>query len=221
MNPLQPSPQETSKKAVQTLSAAPQTRCPQEWIVPTVLEGPWVRLEPLRLDHAADLATAAESLDTFALFSRGPAQTSEQGMADFIEYLLGPAQTVAFCVIDTATGRPLGITTYLDIRPAHRGVEIGWTWYGPSARGTRINPAAKLLLLEHAFDRLQAVRVCLKTDERNARSRAAILKLGATFEGVLRHNIIKADGFRRSTAMFSILESEWPHVRAGLHDRLR
>lgn len=192
----------------------------QEWIKPLVLAHPCVRLEPLALEHAGALALAAESTETFRLFSRGPSEISASAMREFIAYLLGPAQTVPFCVIDPASGEPIGITTYLDIKPAHRGVEVGWTWYTPRARGTKVNPAAKLLLLEHAFERLGAIRVCLKTDERNARSRAAILKLGARFEGVLRHTVIMADGFRRSSATYSILEDEWPSVRSGLLARL-
>ena len=134
--------------------------------------------------------------------------------------LLGRAVTVPFCVVDPATGQALGITTYLDIRPAHRGLEIGWTWYSPRARGTAINPACKLLLLGHAFERLGAIRVCLKTDERNARSRAAIFKLGAKFEGVMRENLIMPDGFHRSTAMYGVLAGEWPGVRRALEARL-
>lgn len=190
------------------------------WIAPVTLENRHVRLEPLRLEHAQELLSAAESPETFRLFSRGPREFNHSGMRQFIEFLLGPAQTVPFCVIDPASAKPIGITSYLDIKPAHRGLEVGWTWYSPSARGTKINPAAKLLLFEHAFERSGAIRVCLKTDERNARSRAAILKLGATFEGILRHTVIMADGFRRSSATYSILENEWPTVKAGLLARL-
>lgn len=191
-----------------------------DWVEPVILEHEAVRLEPLGAGHAAGLATAAGSLETYRYFSRGPAELTEAGMREFIEYLLGPAQTVPFCVIEPESGAPVGITTYLDIRPAHRGLEIGWTWYGPRVRGTRLNPAAKLLLLGHAFEALGAIRVCLKTDERNAQSRAAILKLGAKFEGVLRENIVMRDGFHRSTAMYSVLAGEWPGVRALLRARI-
>lgn len=192
----------------------------QDWVQPRSFEHGAVRLVPLGVEHAGALAAAAGSAETFRYFSRGPATLDEAGMRAFVEFLLGPAQTVPFCVIDSAMGEPVGITTYLDIRPAHRGLEIGWTWYAPRLRGTRVNPACKLLLLGHAFEELGAVRVCLKTDERNARSRAAILKLGARFEGVLRENVIMRDGFRRSTAMYSILAGEWPGVRKGLVARL-
>ena len=190
------------------------------WVQPVTLSHEAARLVPLRAEHAAGLATAAGSLETYRYFSRGPAELTEAGMREFVEFLLGPASTVPFCVIDPATDEPVGITTYLDIRPAHRGLEIGWTWYAPHARGTLLNPAAKLLLLGHAFDTLDAIRVCLKTDERNAQSRAAILKLGAKFEGIIRESVIMRDGFHRSTAMYSVLAPEWPGVREGLLRRL-
>ncbi|HZW09325.1 MAG TPA: GNAT family protein [Phycisphaerales bacterium] len=191
-----------------------------DWVAPITLANDVVALEPLAPSHAAELARAAATPETFRLFSRGPREISETGMREFIEFLLGPAETVPFCVVERASGRRAGITTFLDIRAQHRGLEIGWTWYAPDCRGTGANPACKLLLMEHAFERLGAIRVCLKTDERNARSRAAILKLGAQFEGILRENIIMRDGFRRSTAMYSVLEKEWPGVKARLQARL-
>lgn len=190
------------------------------WVEPIVLENPHVRLEPLTRHRAGELAEAGGSLETWRYFSRGPMELTEAGMAEFVRYLLALPATVPFAVVDPASGRAVGITTYLDIRPAHRGLEIGWTWYGPAYRATRLNPACKLLLMEHAFERLGAIRVCLKTDERNARSRAAILKLGAKFEGILRENIVMQDGFHRSTAMYSVLAGEWPGVRERLEARL-
>jgi RimJ/RimL family protein N-acetyltransferase len=192
----------------------------QAWVQARSFVHGAVGLVPLTVGHSASLARAAGGQETFRYFSRGPETIDEAGMRAFIARLLGPAETVPFCVMDPGTGEPIGITTYLDIRPAHKGLEIGWTWYGPAARGTKVNPACKYLLLRHAFEELGAIRVCLKTDERNARSRAAILKLGASFEGILRENIIMQDGFRRSTAMYSILAPEWPGVKRGLEVRL-
>lgn len=130
-----------------------------------------------------------------------------------------------FAVRLRASGEVVGSTTYCSIRAQHRGVEIGWTWYAPAHRGTSLNPACKRLLLGHAFETglfagQPAMRVELKTDARNHRSRAAILKLGATFEGTLRHHVMMPDGFRRSSALYSILESEWTGVRARLDARL-
>jgi N-acetyltransferase len=193
----------------------------QGWVEPVELLHADAKLVPLERGHAGELATAAESLETFALFSRGPETLDEVGMDAFVAFLLKQPRTVPFCVIEPGSGRAVGITTYLDIREAHRGLEIGWTWYTPRLRGTKLNPACKLLLLEHAFDRLGAIRVCLKTDERNGRSRAAILKLGAKFEGVMRDTVIMRDGFRRSSAMYSVLAGEWAEVRRGLEARLR
>jgi len=190
----------------------------ERWVRPTTLEDDVVRLVPLDVAHASALLDAATP-ETFGYFSRGPSPWTAAGMRTFIEFLLGPAGTLAFCVM--VEGRASGITTYLDIRPAHRGLEIGWTWLTPSLRGTQTNPAMKRLMLSHAFDELGAIRVCLKTDERNAQSRAAILKLGAKFEGILREAVIMPDGFHRSTAMYSILAREWPEVREGLNGRLR
>ncbi len=190
------------------------------WLEAPRLESPHVRLEPLTLAHAPAIARAAETLDTFRYFPRAPRELTSDAMGEFIAYLLGPAQTVPFCVIDPASGVPSGVTTYLEVKPEHRSLEIGWTWYSPSARGRAMNPGAKHLLLRRAFEDLGALRVQLRTDERNARSRAAILKLGAKFEGILRRNVTMPDAFQRSTAMYSILAEEWADVRSALEARL-
>ena len=116
-------------------------------------------------------------------------------------------------------GQIVGQTCYLAIRPEHRGVEIGGTWYVADAHGTKVNPACKLALLENAFA-CGAERVELKTDARNSQSRAAILKLGASFEGIFRRHLLLPDGHWRDTAWFSILREEWPQVKAGLKARL-
>lgn len=191
----------------------------QHWITPITLAGRHVTLIPLSPGHAPALLQAATP-DTFRYFSRRPDPFDLTGFTRFIEFLLGPAATVPFCVTLRDTGQPVGITTFLDIKPEHRGVEIGWTWIAPHCRGTRINPEMKLMMMAHAFEDRSAIRVCLKTDERNRQSRAAIEKLGARHEGVLRHVVIMPDGFRRSTAIYSILADEWPAVKAGLEARV-
>ena len=117
-------------------------------------------------------------------------------------------------------GRAQGSTSYLDVDLSVSGLEIGWTWYARSLWATHVNPACKLLLLAHAFDDLEAQRVTLKTDGRNTRSQSAIRRLGARYDGTLRHNRLRADGTVRDTAYFSILASEWPEVREGLQSRL-
>jgi N-acetyltransferase len=116
-------------------------------------------------------------------------------------------------------GTVIGQTCYLAIRPQHKGVEIGGTWYAPHVQATKVNPACKMMMLAHAFG-CGAKRVELKTNALNARSRAAILKLGATFEGIHRHHMLQHDGTWRDTAWYSILEDEWPNVKAGLQARL-
>ena len=129
-----------------------------------------------------------------------------------------------------ASGEVIGSTTYCTIRPLHLGVEIGWTWYSPACRGTAVNPECKYLLLARAFETplfreaqqggQSSIRVELKTDARNSASRAAILKLGATFEGVHRQNVLMPDAHRRDTAVHSILAAEWPVVKQSLAARL-
>ena len=118
------------------------------------------------------------------------------------------------------TGRAIGITCFLDIRPAHRALEIGFTWLGRTWQGGAANPEAKLLQLRHAFEVLEAVRVQLKTDLRNLQSQHAIEKLGAVREGVLRKQMVLPDGHVRDTVMYAITDDEWPRVRDGLEARL-
>jgi RimJ/RimL family protein N-acetyltransferase len=121
--------------------------------------------------------------------------------------------SLPFTIIDPKSGAIVGSTRYMNITPEHRRLEIGSTFVGRQWQRTAVNTAAKLLLLTHAFERLECIRVELKTDARNATSRAAIRRLGATEEGALRGHVICADGFRRDTVYFSILESEWPQIK--------
>ena len=126
-----------------------------------------------------------------------------------------------FAVLQEPDGRVVGTTRYLDIRPEHRGLEIGWTFYSTDVWRTRVNTECKFLLLEYAFTTLGMQRVQLKTNALNERSRTAILRIGATFEGILRKHAIRAyDGSIRDTAMYSITDDEWPAVRERLAQRL-
>lgn len=128
---------------------------------------------------------------------------------------------VAYATVRRSDGRIVGSTRFIDIRRSHRGLEIGWTWIAPEAQRSAVNTEAKYLMLRHAFEVWGALRVQLKTDANNARSRAAIERLGATFEGILRKQLVRPhDGYQRDTAMFSIIESEWPAVKAGLEAKL-
>jgi RimJ/RimL family protein N-acetyltransferase len=138
----------------------------------------------------------------------------------FMEKTLAMEGRIPFSVVLKESGQPVGSTSYFDIRSAHRGLEIGYTWYAVPYQGTQVNPENKYLLLRHAFETLGAIRVQLKTDKRNLRSQAAIAKLGAKLEGTLRKHSIMEDGYIRDTVMFSITDEEWPGVKAGLEARL-
>jgi RimJ/RimL family protein N-acetyltransferase len=184
-----------------------------------VLAGRFVRLEPIEERHRDDLlAAAAQDPATFRYMgmdlsvgaSAWPAYLADAQRPDY----------VAWATVDAATGRAIGSSRFGDIAPEHGRVEIGWTWIAPSHQRSAVNTEAKLLQLGYAFDELGATRVALKTDGRNLRSQAAIARLGAKPEGVLRRHIRMPDGFIRDTVYFSILADEWPAVRARLEERL-
>lgn len=184
------------------------------------LAGHGVRLEPLEPRHRAELLAPASDP---AAWEFTPVDDRGGPLAAWLDTWFDRAMAcgdVVFAVRRLADGAIVGSTRYLNVEPAHRRLEIGGTWYGPDARGTAVNPACKLLLLEHAFEALGALRVELKCDARNARSRRAIAKLGATEEGVLRRHMILGDGWVRDTVYFSVLDHEWPRVRAGLEARV-
>jgi RimJ/RimL family protein N-acetyltransferase len=181
---------------------------------PVVLAGHGVTLEPLSPGHVEDLIVAAQDDDVWRWLPAVRPRTRDQ-LLQLIESHPGDP---AFAVI--VDGRAQGSTSYLDVDPSVGGLEIGWTWYAKALWATRVNPACKLLLLEHAFEDLDAERVTLKTDGLNTRSQAAIRRLGAQYDGTLRHNRLRPDGSVRDTAYFSILRAEWPRVREGLQARL-
>lgn len=190
------------------------------WVAPVTLQGESVRLEPLALHHAEDWARHVD-LDLFRHFTAiRPPSPDVEGMREFIRLLLAQPDVVPFATLSLATGEAVGGTTFMDIRPSHRGLEIGMTWISREYQGTKINPEAKLLQLTHVFETLDAVRAQLKCDARNLQSQAAITKLGAKFEGRLRRHIVLPDGFVRDTMMYSIVAEEWPEVKAGLQRRL-
>jgi RimJ/RimL family protein N-acetyltransferase len=185
---------------------------------PVTLEGRRVRLEPLDFRHVGDLAIAGADESIWRLLPYGPITTPDR-MAAFVRDVLAiqaRGTELPFAVVDRATGRAIGSTRYLEIRPEHHGLEIGGTWYGVAHQRTGVNTECKALLLAHAFETLAAIRVQLKTDLRNERSQRAIERIGATHEGILRENILMPDGYRRSTVYYSILDREWPEVKARL-----
>lgn len=203
---------------------------------PVVLEGRHVRLEPLSLSHLPGLLAVAEGRrETFGLTS---VPRDRAGLQRYVDTALADSargQALPFATVDRQSNRVLGSTRFFAFefwpveepdsplaRPPGipQAVEIGWTWLAPEAQRTPINTEAKRLMLALAFERWGVLRVSLKTDERNLRSRAAIERLGAKLDGILRANMPASDGGVRNTAYYSLLASEWPTVRARLDARL-
>jgi RimJ/RimL family protein N-acetyltransferase len=185
------------------------------------LEGSIVVLEPLGEQHAEELWEAAQapeiwdwlvnlnaSRELFDYWLEASMESGRQGGE-------GP-----FATRLRSSGRVVGSSRYLNVRPQDRVVEIGWTWLNPRAWRTGANVEAKLLMLEHAFETLECVRVEFKTDSRNERSRAALAAIPARFEGIMRNHMIVPDVGRRDSAYYSVIESEWPAVRDNLRRRL-
>ncbi|MGA2096263.1 MAG: GNAT family protein [Candidatus Acidiferrum sp.] len=190
-------------------------------VVPVTLEGRHVRLEPL--SHAHDTGLSAVGLhEELWRWIAIPVRTPEE-MSAYIETALGEQArgvSLPFALIEKSGGRAIGSTRYGNIDRTHHRVEIGWTWVAPEWQRTGVNTEAKYLLLKHAFETLGCIRVELKTDELNERSRAAILRIGGREEGTLRNHMITASGRIRHSVYYSILNSEWPDVKSRLQARM-
>jgi RimJ/RimL family protein N-acetyltransferase len=171
------------------------------------------------LRHGPDLlqAAAEKTIWNYMPLSGFPDLAAVEGWIR--DSLAGP--DVTFAVVLKETGVAVGSTRYMDIRRAHRGLEIGWTWLAPGVQRTRVNTEAKYLLLKHAFEDLGAVRVQLKTDARNTRSQRAIERIGGVMEGAHRRHMLTWDGHVRDTVYYSILDSEWPAAKQRLEAMLR
>jgi N-acetyltransferase len=195
---------------------------PTDMVVsPVVLEGAHVRLEPLAKAHLAGLVEVGLDEELWRWIPT-PVRTREE-MGAYIETALDEqVQGVAspFAIVEKSTGRAIGSTRYGSIERTHRRVEIGWTWVARDWQRTAMNTEAKYLLLKHAFETLGCMRVELKTDSLNERSRAAILRLGAREEGIFRNHMITASGRIRHSVYFSIIDSEWPAVKVRLETKL-
>lgn len=190
-------------------------------VVPVVLEGRHVRLEPLSQAHHADLAAVGLDEELWRWIPT-PVRTPQE-MSGYIQTALEEQSrgvSLPFALIEKTSGRAIGSTRYGNIDRAHHRVEIGWTWVAPPWQRTGVNTEAKYLLLRHAFETLGCIRVELKTDSLNERSRAAILRIGAREEGTFRNHMITSTGRLRHTVYFSILDSEWPGVKSGLQSRM-
>ena len=186
-------------------------------VSPVMLEGVYVRLEPLARVHLAGLAEVGLDEELWRWIPT-PVRTQEE-MAAYIEAALGEqerGESLPFAIAEKTTGRAIGSTRYGNIDRTHHRVEIGWTWVAREWQRTAMNTEAKYLLLKHAFETLSCMRVELKTDSLNARSRAAILRIGAREEGIFRNHMITASGRLRHTVYFSIIDSEWPAAKARL-----
>jgi len=189
-------------------------------VPPVTLEGRDVRLEPLGPEHAPALAALCE--DDIFTWSSSVLRT-EADVAAFIDRACAAAEQGRerpFVIIERRTGAPVGTTRFLDIQRDHRTLEIGYTWLGRRVWRTRVNTECKYLLLRHAFEALGVMRVQFKTDRNNARSRAAIERLGARFEGVLRNHMRVRGGVVRDSAYYSVIDAEWPEVKARLEGLL-
>ena len=187
------------------------------FIEPVTLRDRGVRLEPLALHHEAGLIAAATDGELWKIRVTSVPEPHE--VRSYIEAaLLGCDQghRFAFAVIDDATGKVLGTTSYHDIVPAVRRLEIGYTWYAKSVQRTHVNTSAKLLMMAHAFGTLGCHVVGWRTDNFNFASQRAIERLGAKKDGVLRGHALRRDGTIRDTVMYSMRSGEWPEVRAQL-----
>jgi RimJ/RimL family protein N-acetyltransferase len=190
-------------------------------VVPVTLEGQHVRLEPLGKGHLTGLAQVGLEEELWRWIPV-PVRTAEE-MAAYIDTALEEQKrgvSLPFALIDKATGRAIGSTRYGNIDRTHHRVEIGWTWVAREWQRTAVNTEAKYLLLRHAFETLGCIRVELKTDSLNEKSRAAILRIGAKEEGIFRNHMITESGRIRHSVYFSILDSEWPAVKARLESIL-
>ena len=189
---------------------------------PVTLTGEWVRLEPLSLErHLDPLASIALDPDLWR-WTLNVVQTKDD-LRRYLEEALreqAEGRSVPFATIDLASGRAAGCTRFGNIETRHRRVEIGWTWVGREYQRTRVNTEAKLLMLRHAFETWGCHRVELKTNVLNERSRNAMLRIGAKEEGILRKHALNDRGVPRDTVYYSVIDSEWPAVKARLHAML-
>ena len=190
-------------------------------ISPVTLEGQHTRLEPLSLAHQEALIAAAEDGELWnSIVTIVPTRDT---VAEYVEAALSAqaqGSELPFVIIQKATARVVGTTRFYYIQPHQRNAAIGYTWVSASAQRTAVNTEAKLLLLTHAFEHWGCVRIEFITDVLNEQSRAAILRLGAKQEGILRNHMIMPGGRIRDSVCFSIIAEEWPEVKAGLTTRL-
>ena len=188
------------------------------FVQPLVMRHNGVRLEPLALSHEDGLRAAAADGELWKLrITSVPEPHETRAYIETALKMREDGHRFAFAVVDDATGTVLGTTSYHDILPAVKRVEIGWTWYRKSAQRSHVNTTAKLLMMGHAFDQLGCNVVGWRTDNYNFASQRAIERLGAKKDGVIRGHALRRDGTIRDTVMYSMRSGEWPEARAQLH----
>ena len=187
---------------------------------PMTITCPDVLLEPLQLRHSDDLFSAGEDEEIWRYLPAEPFVTLKDATSWIRKALQeqDEGRRLPFAIMDVASGRAIGSTSYLDINRKHRTLEIGWTWLTGAFQRTRVNTQCKRALLGHAFETLGAIRVQFKTDSRNLRSQRAIERIGGVREGTLRQTMILPCGYVRDTVCYSIIDQEWPAVRKRLDE---
>lgn len=187
------------------------------FVEPVVLQERGIRLEPLALSHEDGLRAAAADGKLWQIRVTGvPEPEQTRAYIEAALQMREEGHRLAFAVIDAASGRVLGSTSFHDILPAVRRVEIGYTWYARSLQRTHVNTTCKLMMMGHAFDTLGCAVVGWRTDNYNFASQRAIERLGARKDGVIRHHALRRDGTVRDTVMYSMTAGEWPEARAQL-----
>jgi RimJ/RimL family protein N-acetyltransferase len=192
------------------------------WNTPVTLGGKFVRLEPMTEAHVPNLALAGRDKEIWKYMLYGNLGIEANMRAWVLEMLERQAggTDLTFVVVHLESGRLAGATRYLEMRPPHRSLEIGGTWYAPEFQRTPVNTECKYLMLKYAFEEMKCIRVQFKVDARNERSIRAIERLGAVREGRMRNHIILPDGIIRDSIFYSILDGEWLAIKAGLEAKL-
>ena len=193
------------------------------WVTPVTLEGPRVRMEPLSLERHWEGLLAIGLVPELWRYTLADVR-DEAGLRRYVDTAvreLAEGRSLPFATIDVASGHVAGCTRFSNIEETHRRVEIGWTWVGREFQRSHVNTGAKYLMLRHAFETLDCVRVEFKANALNERSRAAMERLGAKFEGTLRRHAMRETGEWRDTVYYSILADEWPAVKSRLEELMR
>ena len=188
------------------------------WREPVTLTGKTIQLEPLSISHVHELSIAGSDKSIWQFMLYGEPIT-EDGMGNWVEEILHRRDEdgeIPFAVIHRTSGKAIGSTRFMEMRPKHKGLEIGGTWFAVEFQRTGVNTESKFLLLNYAFEKLDCIRVQFKTDLRNIRSQKAIERLGAKKEGVLRNHLITPEGMIRDSVYYSILKDEWVVIKPGL-----